>query len=105
MSSYLTRIKTYAAAQRDRNAALQRERSRPLRVRIEQWLTQLPENELKDRYLMEEFVAQFKAPAGQIGKALHELGWHRTRSWKANQPFSRYWVPPEVPSGRRQNTD
>jgi hypothetical protein len=105
MSTYLTRLKAHAAAQRDRHAALQRDRSRPLRERIEQWLMQLPENELKDRYLMEDFVALFNAPAGHIGKALHELGWRRGRSWKADQPFSRYWVPPEVPPGRRQNTD
>jgi hypothetical protein len=94
MSDYLTRLKAHAVAQRDRHAALQRDRSKSLRERIEQWMGQLPPGERKDRYTMEELVAQIKGSPGEIGRALHELGWHRQRSWKAQGPFSRYWIPP-----------
>ena len=94
MSGYLNRLKAHAAAQRDRHAAQQRERCKRLRDRIEQWMEALPPHERKDRYTMEELVAQIKASPGQIGEALHDLGWQRRRSWKAHGPFYRYWVPP-----------
>ena len=76
------------------HTALQRDRSRALRERIQRWMREIPAQDRKERYTMEELVAEFKTSPGQIGKVLHDLGWTRRRRWRAQGPFSRYWVPP-----------
>jgi len=70
----------------------------PFAAKIRRWYLALPAAERRAIYTMDDLKQIFPTSTGRIGRALHQLGWTRRRSWRTGQPFSRYWVPADVES-------
>lgn len=80
---------------RNEERAIQRQAAnRPLPERIKDWYEQLSPEERSQPYSMKQLEALFHKAPGQIGMALHSLGWKRKRSFKQQEPFSRTWHAP-----------
>jgi hypothetical protein len=93
MSTYLEGLKRLAVEHRARQTAKQLERSRSLEDRIRHWYEDLPPQERRTRYTMNQLVLLFGTAPGLIGAALHRLGWRRKRNWRTGGPYDRYWDP------------
>jgi hypothetical protein len=80
---------------RNEERVIQRqEANRPLPERIRDWYELLSQEERLQPYSMKQLEALFHKAPGQIGMALHSLGWQRKRSFRQQGPFSRTWHAP-----------
>jgi hypothetical protein len=65
----------------------------PLRIRLLEWLSGLPEVTRKRPYAMVEFENALGTQGKYISPVLLELGWQRKRKWSSSGQYHRYWVP------------
>lgn len=93
MSPYLAALKRRVAEIRERQEVERALRARSLDQKIHDWYTELPPQERRLYYTMDDFVLLFDSAPGRIGTALHRLGWERRRRWNGSGTYGRYWVP------------
>ena len=67
---------------------------RSLANRVSEWLHHLPKNQRQAQYTMDQLTGLFDTSPQALGSILLLLGWVRRRSWAADKPYSRFWVPP-----------
>jgi hypothetical protein len=102
-NAYVAELRRFAAerrAQRDAAAAAVIADPRAkLREALTQWQAALPEAEraesARQGYFLEEIRKSVRATPQQLGLALAELNWRRTRVWRSDGPYRRRWWPPE----------
>ena len=97
MPTYLEGIKRLAIEHRARQTAEQLERSRSLEDRIRYWYEDLPPQERRARYTMNQLVLLFGTAPGRIGAALYRLGWQRKTKLAG-------WEAPTVGIGSRRTS-
>jgi hypothetical protein len=69
-------------------------KSPPLRQRVLDWHSSLPEVSRHRGFAMSEIEAALKKPGRYLSPILLELGWERRRRWASKTQYHRYWLPP-----------
>jgi hypothetical protein len=82
-------IKTFMANLREKETVPE---LTSLRDRVKEW--QQAES-LMPYYPITYLAKTFGTIPRTIGPVLYSLGWNRKRTYTANQPSARYWVPPK----------
>jgi len=90
-SGYLQSLRRKAAEYR---AEAEARRPPPLAEQVRRWWEELPANQRKDAYTLEEVRQLFRVSPGRLGVALHECGFQRLRRWVGSGPYRRFWIPP-----------
>lgn len=84
-------------------------RAVPMTARVQKIIAELPEEERQQprplAFFQELLRAKYpcrgigRASPGEVGTALRQLGWTRTRSWRGEAGgFRALWVPPTNPA-------
>ena len=72
-----------------------------LSEKLTQWQAALPEAERAEAarrgYFLEDIRKAVHATPQDLGLALAELNWRRTRVWRSDGPYRRRWYPPDQP--------
>jgi len=102
MEGYIERLRRETAEKRAQRQADTRSASKldpraDLRARIRTWYDSLPPEDRLPRYRLVQIAPLFHCTLQQLGETLAELGWRRTRVWRDDGPFCRYWMPPGAP--------
>lgn len=101
--AYIATLKRQAAERRaqraaDTAAAINDPRA-ALREKLVQWLAALPDavraEAEREGYTLEDIRKAVHATPQQLGLALAELNWRRTRLWRSDGPYRRRWYPPD----------
>jgi hypothetical protein len=97
---YIRKISAEAEARRAQRAAQAAaaiaDPRAELRKLIAEWTSTLPPEAREDGFVLEDIRKVIHATPQQLGLALAELNWRRTRVWKTDGPYRRRWYPPEV---------
>ncbi len=93
MNRYIRELRQQTAERLAAAAAVRAHAARPLEQKIQDYFAALPPEERRAHYTMSELVLIFGAARGQIGTALHTLGWQRKRRFAGGGSYARYWVP------------
>ena len=71
------------------------ERTAKLRGEVERWYATLAPEDRRSRYLISHLAPLFGCTVQQLGICLHSMTWRRKRAWRDDEPYHRYWLPPD----------
>lgn len=66
-----------------------------LRARLAEWQSTLTPEAAAAGFHLEDIRKAVPATPQQLGLALAELNWRRTRVWRSDGPYRRRWYPPD----------
>ena len=96
MEGYIAGLRRQAEERRAKHSAkvAQSDPRADLRARVRNWYDNLPAEDRMPRYRLVHLAPLFHCTLQQLGETLAELGWRRTRVWRSDGPFYRFWMPP-----------